>query len=143
MGEMIQKPDTNPIIVAAANLMGLGGLGYFLMGQQKKAIISVRHLPVIGRSLCGLGYLFAFVTAYDAYLLGQKLQRGEAIGVNENGLDFLNMCSRTDPQGRAARAGAGATRSSAPRLADTAHSHAIAMPRSTPKAGMVAHVRSA
>ena len=91
MGEMIQKPDTNPIIVAAANWIGLGGLGYFLMGQQKKAIISWVICVVIGTITCGAGYLFAFVTAYDAYLLGQKLQRGEAIGANENGLDVLNM----------------------------------------------------
>ncbi len=91
MGEMIQKPDTNPVIVAVANLIGLGGLGYFLMGQQKKAIISWVIWLVIGTITCGFGYLISVVTAYDAYLLGQKLQRGEAIGTNENGLDFLNM----------------------------------------------------
>ena len=91
MGEMIQKPDTNPIIVAAANWIGLGGLGYFLMGQQKKAIISWVIFLVIGTCTFGFGYLICWVTAYDAYLLGQKLQRGEAIGANENGLDFLNM----------------------------------------------------
>ena len=91
MGEMIQKPDTNPIIVALANWIGLAGLGYFLMGQQKKAIISWVIFLVGGTITCGVGYIFAFVTAYDAYLLGQKLQRGEAIGANENGLDFLNM----------------------------------------------------
>ena len=91
MGEMIQKPDTNPIIVAAANWLGFGGLGYFLMGQQKKAIISWVIVVVVGALTCGFGWLFVWVTAYDAYLLGQKLQRGEAIGVNENGLDFLNM----------------------------------------------------
>lgn len=90
MGEMIQKPDTNPIIVAAANWIGFGGLGYFLMGQQKKAIISWVIVLVVGTCTFGLGYMFVWVTAYDAYLLGQKLQRGEEIGVNENGLDFLN-----------------------------------------------------
>ena len=89
MGEMIQKPDTNPVIMAAANFIGIGGLGYFLMGQQKKAIISV-VIVLVGSAFCGIGYIFAIVTAYDAYLLGQKLQRGEAIGMNENGLDALN-----------------------------------------------------
>jgi TM2 domain-containing membrane protein YozV len=90
MGEMIQKPDTNPIIVAAANWLGLGGLGYLLMGQKKKAIISWVICIVGGTITCGLGYMFVWVTAYDAYLLGQKLQGGQAIGENENGLDFLN-----------------------------------------------------
>jgi hypothetical protein len=91
MGEMIQKPDTNPVFMAVANLIGFGGLGYFLMGQQKKAILSWVITVVLSTVTCGAGYLLAWVTAYDAYLLGQKLQRGEAVGMNENGLDFLNM----------------------------------------------------
>jgi TM2 domain-containing membrane protein YozV len=90
MGAMIQKPDTNPILVAVCNLFGFGGLGYFLMGQKKKAIISWVISIVGGTVTCGLLYLFAWVTAYDAYLLGQKLQQGQAVGENENGLDFLN-----------------------------------------------------
>lgn len=90
MGEMIQKPDTKPVIVALANFFGLGGLGYLLMGQQKKAIISALIVVVGGIVTCGLLGLWAWVTAYDAYLLGQKLQRGEAIGENENAIDFLN-----------------------------------------------------
>jgi len=90
MGEMIQKPDTNPIIIAVANWLGLGGLGYFLMGQKKKAIISWIITIVGGTITCGFGYLFVWVTAYDGYLMGQKLQSGQAIGENENGLGFLN-----------------------------------------------------
>lgn len=90
MSQMIQKPDANPILFAVANWLGLGGLGYFLMGQQKKAIIAVIVTLVGGIVTCGLGYLFSWVTAYDAYLLGQKLQSGQSVGMNENGLDFLN-----------------------------------------------------
>jgi hypothetical protein len=62
MGEMIQKPDANPVIVAVANFFILGALGW---------------IPVL-------------VFTYDGYLLGQKLQSGQSIGENENGLDFLN-----------------------------------------------------
>jgi TM2 domain-containing membrane protein YozV len=87
-GEMITKPDTNPILVAVLNLFLLGGVGYFLMGQQKKAIISI--VAFLLTSWCGLAIVVAVVTAYDAYLLGQKLQRGESIGQSENGLSFLN-----------------------------------------------------
>lgn len=90
MGEMIQKPDTNPIVVAALNWFGLGGLGYFMMGQKKKAMLSWAITVIGGTITCGLLYVFAVVAAYDAYLLGQKLQSGQAIGENENGLDFLN-----------------------------------------------------
>jgi len=88
MGELIQKPDTNPVIVAILNFFLFGGVGYLMIGQQKKGIISIAA-TVIG--VCfGIGAIIPFITAYDAYLLGQKLQNGEAIGENENGLEFLN-----------------------------------------------------
>lgn len=88
MGELIQKPDTNPIVVAVLNLFLLGGVGYFMMGQQKKGIMSIVGTLVL--SCFGIGVIVPWITAYDAYLLGQKLQNGEAIGENENGLEFLN-----------------------------------------------------
>ena len=91
MGQMIQKPDTNPIIVAVCNAFVLSALGYFLMGQQKKAIISLIVLFVGGTLTCGLiAMVWPWITAYDAYMLGQKLQSGQSIGENENGLQFLN-----------------------------------------------------
>ena len=40
MGQMITKPDANPIIFAVCNWFGGGALGYFLMGQKKKAMIA-------------------------------------------------------------------------------------------------------
>ncbi len=88
MGEMIRKPDTNPIVVAVLNLFLWGCVGYFLMGQKKKAIMSLVAFALT--FWCGIGFLIPWITAYDAYLLGQKLQNGEAIGENENGLPFLN-----------------------------------------------------
>lgn len=94
MGEMITKPDTNPIIIAVANFLGLGGLGYFLMGQQKKAIITWVVVLLGGFCTFGLLYMFVWVTAYDGYLLGQKLASGESIGDTENGLSALDMIFR-------------------------------------------------
>ncbi|MSQ01178.1 MAG: hypothetical protein EXR71_04690 [Myxococcales bacterium] len=85
MGEMLNKPDTNPILVGV-----LGWIGYLLMGQTKKGIIGGVACLVFGWC-CGIGFLFYLVMAYDAYLLGQKLQSGQSIGLNENGLEFLNM----------------------------------------------------
>ena len=90
MGEMITKPDANPILLAVLNLFGFAGLGYFLMGQKKKAIISVIVFLIGGTCTFGLLCMMCWVTAYDAYLLGQKLSQGESIGENENGLSFLN-----------------------------------------------------
>ncbi len=88
MGEMIQKPDTNPVVVALLNFFLWGGVGYILMGQKKKGIISIVATVVL--ACVGIGMIIPIITAYDAYLLGQKLQSGQAIGENENGLDFLN-----------------------------------------------------
>lgn len=97
MGEMITKPDANPIVFAVLNLFVLGCLGYFLMGQQKKAIISaVIFVVLVVLSSCTFGLAGIFlpvwmcIAGYDAYLLGQKLASGESIGMNENGLGFLD-----------------------------------------------------
>ncbi len=89
MGEMITKPDANPILFAVLNLFVLGCLGYFIMGQKKKAIIAV--IVSVVTSCVGLSPIAILIFTYDAYLLGQKLQAGESIGENENGLEFLNM----------------------------------------------------
>ena len=91
MGEMITKPDANPIVLAVLNVLvcGIPG-GYFFMGQQKKGIFGLIYVWVL-MPFGGLGSLLALVFAYDAYLLGQKLASGESIGEAENGLDFLGM----------------------------------------------------
>ena len=91
MGQMITKPDANPIVIALCNWFVFGALGYFLMGQQKKAIISLVIVLVGGSITCGLlAVIWGIVAAYDGYLLAQKLQSGQAIGENENALPFLN-----------------------------------------------------
>ncbi len=90
MGQMITKPDANPIVFGVCNLFIFGALGYFLMGQQKKAIIAAIATIVLSSITCGAGSFIVFIFAYDAYLLGQKLQTGQSIGQNENGLEFLN-----------------------------------------------------
>lgn len=94
MGEMITKPDANPIVYAVCNLFFAGGLGYFLMGQKKKAFITWGIVIGVAIISCGMlsivSVVMNWITTYDAYLLGQKLQNGESIGENENGLEFLN-----------------------------------------------------
>jgi hypothetical protein len=60
------------------------------MGQQGKAIAALIYTVVLSGCTMGVGWFIVFVFMYDAYLLGQKLQNGEAIGEKENGLDFLS-----------------------------------------------------
>jgi hypothetical protein len=89
MGEMITKPDANPILLAVLNLIPVP-IGYLMIGQTKKAVIALVLTFALGFCTLGLGYFLVFVWAYDAYLLGQKLAAGQAIADNENGLDLLN-----------------------------------------------------
>ena len=88
MSQMIHKPDTNPIFLALMNLFLFGGVGYLVMGQTKKGVMSIVGTFLL--SCLGIGIIVPWIAAYDAYLLGQKLAAGESIGMNENGLDFLD-----------------------------------------------------
>ena len=89
MGQMISKPDANPILLAILNWFFC--IGYFMMGQKKKCIIGIVVVILTNVVTCGtLGWIVMLVFVYDAYLLGQKLQSGQSIGENENGLEFLN-----------------------------------------------------
>lgn len=87
MGQ-ITKPDTNPIVPAILNLFLFGAVGYLMIGQQKKGIIMGVATFVL--SCVGIGFIIPWIAAYDVYLLGQKLQSGQSIGENENGLSFLD-----------------------------------------------------
>ena len=89
MGEMIQKPDTNAVLIAVGQWF-LPPLGYLLMGQTKKALLAALIVYVGGFFTCGLLAAANFVFIYDAYLMAQKLERGESIGMNENAVDFLD-----------------------------------------------------
>ena len=92
MGESISKPDANPILFALLNFFLFGGVGYLVMGQQKKGIITIVAVVILACTLIGgfLAPIIAIIAAVDAYKLGQKLQNGHTIGQNENGLEFLN-----------------------------------------------------
>lgn len=90
MGEPITKPDANPVLLAILNLLICGlPIGYFMIGQTKKAIFAMVYTFVL--SVFGVGLLLMLVWAYDVYLLGQKLAAGESITESQNGLEFLNM----------------------------------------------------
>jgi len=96
MGEMITKPDTNPIVVAVLNLFLFNCVGYLMMGQKKKGIIAfVMTLVMFFLATCTFGVgsplipIWSLICAYDGYVIAQKLAAGESVGENEPGLAFL------------------------------------------------------
>ena len=73
-------PPKNPIVAAVLSLIVLGGVGQIYLGQQKKGIILIVAW-VLGWCTFGvLTSVAAIVGAIDAYMLADKLQKGQAIG---------------------------------------------------------------
>lgn len=83
----IQPGDKNAILAALLNWCVFGGVGYYYLGQSKKGLWAIIVTLVL--YFVGLGWIPALLFAYDAYLVGQKLSNGEAVGENECGLSFL------------------------------------------------------
>ena len=72
------NPPKNPILAAVLSLLLLGGAGQIYLGQQKKGIILIVATLVL--SCIGIGFIVWIVGVIDAYMLADKLQKGEAIG---------------------------------------------------------------
>ncbi|MED5370562.1 MAG: hypothetical protein VX899_06100 [Myxococcota bacterium] len=90
----ITKPDINPLTPTIVNVVTLGGGGYLLMGQNKKAALAWAVTWIGGIMTCGLGFAFAFIAAYDAFKLCQRLEAGESIGAEENHFGWLDEVYR-------------------------------------------------
>ncbi len=71
-------PPKDPIIAAVLSLLLLGGVGQLYLGQQKKGIILIVATVVL--ACVGIGLLLPLVGAYDAYVIGQRLKSGKAVG---------------------------------------------------------------
>jgi len=71
-------PPKNPIIVALLSFICLGGVGQIYMGQMKKGIILI--VVTLLLSWVGIGFVVWIVGVIDAYMLADKLQKGQAIG---------------------------------------------------------------
>ncbi len=72
-------PPKNAILAAILSLI-LGGVGQLYLGQQKKGIILI-VVWVLG--WCSFGVvttIASIIGAIDAYIMADKLQKGEAIG---------------------------------------------------------------
>lgn len=73
-------PPKNPIIAALLSFFLLGGVGQLYLGQQKKGLILIA-IWVLG--WCSFGLLTAIITfvgTIDAYLIADKLQKGQSVG---------------------------------------------------------------
>jgi TM2 domain-containing membrane protein YozV len=71
-------PPKNPIIAAVLSLILLGGVGQIYLGQTKKGIIII--VVTLLLSCVGIGFIIWIVGIIDAYIMADKLQKGEAIG---------------------------------------------------------------
>jgi TM2 domain-containing membrane protein YozV len=71
-------PPKNPILATILSLLLLGGAGQIYLGQQKKGIILIVATALL--SCIGVGVVVWIVGVIDAYMLADKLQKGESIG---------------------------------------------------------------
>lgn len=82
-GEVIPPPPDakDPVLILVLNLLVAGCLGYFLIGQKMKAIVSV-IVWVIGLIFtCGtVSFALSVVTAIDGYLQAQHHKAGYSLG---------------------------------------------------------------
>jgi len=78
--EQIQPsdPPKNAILAAILSLLLLGGVGQIYLGQTKKGVILIVATLIL--SCIGIGVLIPIVGASDAYMMADKLQKGETIG---------------------------------------------------------------
>jgi TM2 domain-containing membrane protein YozV len=71
-------PPKNPIIAAILSALLLGGVGQMYLGQTKKGVILI--VATIVLSCVGIGLVLPILGAVDAYMLADKLQKGQPIG---------------------------------------------------------------
>ncbi len=73
-------PPKNPIIAAVLSLLLLGGVGQLYIGQQKKGIILIVAWLVAWLLPCVGPIIIGAVGAVDAYMMADKLQKGQPVG---------------------------------------------------------------
>ncbi len=72
-------PPKNAIVATLLSFFLFGGVGQLYIGQQKKGLILIVGTFVLAW-VFGIGCLIPFVGAIDAYMMADKLQKGETIG---------------------------------------------------------------
>jgi TM2 domain-containing membrane protein YozV len=71
-------PPKNAILAAILSLILFGGVGQLYLGQNKKGIILI--VATILLSCIGIGLIVPILGAIDAYMIADKLEKGESVG---------------------------------------------------------------
>ena len=77
-GELVypQQPPKDPTIILILNLLVVGCVGYFMIGQKMKGIVAV-VLWVCGLATCGIvSGIVAILAAIDGYFQAEQLKAG-------------------------------------------------------------------
>ena len=71
-------PPKKPINIAILSLLLFGGVGQIQLGQTKKGVIIL--IATIALISVGVGFIVWITGTIDAYVMAEKLQKGESIG---------------------------------------------------------------
>jgi TM2 domain-containing membrane protein YozV len=76
-----KNPPVDPVLVLVLNLLVLGGVGYIIMGQKTKGIVTIVAWLVLVPVTCFFGSgVVALVSAIDGYMQAQHLRAGMPVG---------------------------------------------------------------
>lgn len=75
------NPPQNPVLVAVLNFFLLGGVGYIIMGQKMKGIVTIIAWVILVCPTFGAGsFLLGVLATIDGYLQAQQLMAGHRVG---------------------------------------------------------------
>jgi TM2 domain-containing membrane protein YozV len=77
--KMVQpsSPPKSSVLALVLSLLLLGGAGQIYLGQVTKGIVLIAATVLL--SCVGIGFIVWIVGVIDAYMIGQKLERGEPV----------------------------------------------------------------
>lgn len=96
-GDMISKPDANPVLALVLTWF-VFGLGHMIVNGQTNKWVWILVTSMVGSVLCCIpGFVVSILSIIDAYKTAERLKSGETIGQNEYSLPLLyKMCKILD-----------------------------------------------
>lgn len=96
-GDMISKPDANPVLALVLTWF-VFGLGHMIVNGQTNKWIWTLVMTMVGYVLCFIpGFLIGILSIIDAYQTAVRLKNGETIGQNEYSFPLLyKICKILD-----------------------------------------------
>lgn len=75
-----QQPPKDPVIILVLNLLLAGCVGYFMIGQKTKAIVTL-VVWILGLASCGVvSGIVGILAAIDGYFQAEQLKAGFPVG---------------------------------------------------------------